>query len=1556
MKNSPPESFKDMADSAEKMLNEWFQTTNQMVETFKEQYLNINTYTTKFVDERFAPMVNLVWKKVIASFGSEERFADWVESRSPWMSLNEFTNLVDAQIHLIEEFKTLDNSVLEGWMDNLPNIVGELTINGPEMYGFMRQETVLYLSLIFIAAFEDQRDDVFYTDDNSLENFWRVFYPWLDMGTCNRLVNAAYNGVLPQVKNRNQLTQLLSANIPHMNMDTIKLNFEEAALAQFMEVMPEAQFLKKNNGQWVFYTEENLNEIIEITEINDVDERIKFDKIRIEEEKNCLMFVQEFESFVSMKQVFAHRKRYLIDTYYYFFIEYLNLRIKDTNEFPDQVRARRAIQIIYIFMNQILNEDGDKMKGSQGENIIHIITRILFGLSTEGDMRKFISINLLDEETENYIYMLFLIITESNDLPKPSESGELDRVRNNSIIDEDPEDPYFRVDPRNPKFAYVVRRLYKLAGNTQTAGMKYVKRYQKKYFNQQLLGDNPIFAEDDKFYILERNMNLQFSSYDWEFASAKGEYEQEKAAYMSKNTQKGHNLPIRMLMKYFSLEYKKFTQTKPPADSTNPKKWMKNQYNEIFLGNFGKLKSNFMEMQYVEAILLTCKAGKLTLPDFEFLLSEKMATDDRLNLFEFMKRVITNMKHTRAQGKVIMEDTLDINTVLYDDKSHVANGERFHTMLLDITHFFKPEIDRLVQSGVGGKTAKLQYNDMNETIKNIDQQFALLSRKPVDVEIRNFRMMMTWNIFDDIEEYLPLLGKFIEETKSQDVQGANALKMEMLVEAYTNLYVAILEHRIFAAKNDFSFESPDERAMNLLAYLKMIDSEYETMFNSPLPDKEMRFSKLDARQVQNLIYFLTYRFKMVLEQKGEDSSKIVLSHQYYPFAFREIYVLMDNHPEMRTTLELECEDIMNSFESEKAQRANDYTIVEMDEEMKASPEFKFCMLIRFNRDMVGLVNNQAQINKDSEVMLTITREAIFQELIVPFYDKLNAHELIIQVFNLNMSHAKAAARESAEKFSNYIALLDAFLYILDDLEDGVNDSLNVANMGSGQISDTLKNFCLELEATNQPENKANNLVFIRHMILEKLLPGYLAPGQNLKDVFSTYAASPVNVSNMNAYLGRLRYGPSEEFGPIDLNVNGSEIDTELIALLMIYAPHREFTANLLFEGNFISTLPKYLRMAQDNVGYLNKYYTKENSMPEVFETAYARKMEIIGQVTKKVDDDVELALDQEFDFDLDFGEEDDQVMNQASSMWESEYIETTQNQMDSNVNKVEKITQVLIGEEVHRVELSDQNSELENQVIFMDQIVQDSLTGEKDQDLINVLKSEENALSSSESMNFNGVKIVQDEIDFAENTLESKNLEQFTSKSGVTKTVIQDHNLSLGNEFGRQVMEDRTEEQINCVSKFKIRINQKNVDPAKIKLLEQAAKNIALKMNSTNHKVVVTSSKVDTSHKLSSKMSTHMYEEKQSFNDANKELHLSGANDAQVKMTVGGITDPSSINSNLLNGALNNPVQAKSEINEIIKKGLAQIVTRSKTYDGAKRAEKVKVKSSSSSSKFLRLV
>ncbi|MEO0405145.1 MAG: hypothetical protein AAF193_09770, partial [Bacteroidota bacterium] len=251
----------------------------------------------------------------------------------------------------------------------------------------------------------------------------------------------------------------------------------------------------------------------------------------------------------------------------------------------------------------------------------------------------------------------------------------------------------------------------------------------------------------------------------------------------------------------------------------------------------------------------------------------------------------------------------------------------------------------------------------NETMRNIDQQFNLLKKQPEVKTLRDFRLMMTWNIFDDIEEYLPLLGKFIEETKSQDMQGSNNLKMEMLVENYTNLYVAILEHRLFAAKNGFSFDSPKGRAVNLLAYLKFLNTQYEYMFANPLPNKEIRFSKLDARQVENLIYFLNYRFKVVLDQEGEDSSMIKLSHTYFPFAFREIYALVDNHHDIRIILEEECKDLMETFETEKSLRANDYQEVTFTEEERMSPGFKFCMLIRFNRDMNGLIESQAKKNK-----------------------------------------------------------------------------------------------------------------------------------------------------------------------------------------------------------------------------------------------------------------------------------------------------------------------------------------------------------------------------------------------------------------------------------------------------------------------------------------------------------------------------------------------------------------------------------------------------------------
>lgn len=1551
-KNSPPTSFSDIAQAGELMLEEWLRSTSQMMATFREEYMNLNLYTDRFMDDRFNPMVNLVWKELQIMFGNPSRFSDWVEKREVWMNFNEFTNLVDAQKPLIEEFSSMDSSLFEAWADNFPNIMGEVQINTGEAFQVMKNQTVTYLALIFMAAFEYQRDETFYTKDNVLEEFWRVFLPWLELNQCNHLVNAALNGMLPQVTNVGILQKLMNTNIQSQNLDAIRLHFDSSALQQFSAVIPEVAFLSKLGGKWSFYTEENINEIIDMTEDDSVDERIEFDKIRIENPQNCLDFVATLDAFTSMRQVFKLKNKYMMDTYYYFFIEYLNLRIKDKNEFKDQVRARRAVQIIYVFLNKILDEDSEQMKkDTPSNNIVHIILKILNGLGEEGNLRDLLPTNVLDKDTEDYIYMLFLIVTESNDLPKPTDSGELDRARENSVVDDQEDDPSFRIDPRNPKFAYVIRRLYMLAGNANSAGLKYVKRYHKKYFNADLLQNNLIFMLDDKFYQLELAMNKEFSSGEWDFETTKSAYDNAKEEYFNQAIKQGKNIHIMMLVKFFANELQKYKTLKVPSN-VDEKMYKKAKYDELFLSHLAELKSNFMEIQYVEAIMMAKATFKIPLPDFEYLLSNKMRDNDRLNLFEFMKRVITNIKYNRSNNASIMLDTMDVNTTIYDDHSHVDNGERFHTMLLDITYFFRPEMDRLIKKGVSTGEARLQYNDLNDTMRNIDNQFNLLKKQPEIKTLRDFRLMMTWNIFDDIEEYLPLLGKFIEETKAQDMQGSNNLKMEMLVENYTNLYVAILEHRLFAAKNGFSFDSPKGRAINLLAYLRFINDQYDEMFANPLPDKEMRFSKLDSRQIENLIYFLNYRFKVVLEQQGEDSSIIQLSHTYFPFAFREIYALVDNHHEIRIVLEKECEAFMVTFETEKSLRAQNYEETTFTEEERNAPGFKFCMLIRFNRDMNGLIENQAKKNADRDVMLTITRESIFQELVVPYYDKMDAHELIIQVFNLNMSHAKAAARESAEKFSNYIALLDAFLLILDDLEDGVNDTLNVENLGSGQISTLLRNFCLKLEKTDQPENKSDNMVFIRHLLLEKLLPKFLAPGANLRKIYDEYTVLPVNMGNVNKYSGRLRYGPIKESKVIDLNVEGADIDTELVALLMIYSPHSEFTAETLYDNNFMSKLPKYLRMAEDNQGYMYKNYPNVSSMDQVFEIAYTRKMDMIKHAEKDVDEEINISLNDEFDFDLGLGNMGDEQMDHANSMWESEIIEIDQSSIESNVKKVDEISRILVDESVTKIELTSQQSALENQTLFIDEIIKTSNGGRKTE-TSQLLQSMESSLESSQ-MNFNGVNIVSDRLDFAETSLESKNFDRVDSKNGKSKTIIRDNNLSLADEFTNQVVEDRIKSNVSSVCKFKIAINNVG-DTKKLQMLEAAAKKIATQMNVDNYKVHVSGSNVDSSQKLETKMTTHVSQEIRAFDTANKQLHVSGGNDAKLVMIQSGQVTPMQISTTKFNGAMNS-VEAKAQINQLISTGISKIASRSKSFNQPSTTKKVVVKSSSNSSKFLRLV
>ena len=1517
-------SFGDIAEAAEQMLVDWDAEYEQMLRKFKANYLSLNTYTSGFYSERFSPIANFTWLRLKEMFTSEERFVEWEDDRSKTMTMDQYTNLVPPHKNLIEEFEVMQ-SKLDLWGENYMNLNLEIEVDPVEQFNMMKAKTIQYLALIFIAGFEYEKDQVFYTEDNTLLTFWSTFHPWLNLNQCNGLVNMALAGKLGQVKTIDILNKLLSTQVGNIQ-NPVQLVYDGQTLANFAQQIDEIKFLQKNNGEWKFYTEENLNDLHEMNMDDGVSDRINFDKIRIEKPKDCLEFIADMEGFVSLKSVFKQANKFMVENFYYYFIEYLLLRASTTPmEFTDEVRRVRAVQIIYIFMNKILNDDYPKMKQMQpGQAVLHVIIRILKGLGEDGDLRDLIDSGYLDETTENYIYMLLFIITENNDIPKPEESEELDRLRDESEIDED--EPNFKIDVRNNRFAYIIRRVYALAGNSKTAGYKYVARYKKKHYQTDLLEDNEIFKLDNNFFLLEQKMNLAYTGGDFEFTDESQAYEHAKNQYFEAAIEKSKNVNVPMfkLVKYFITKYNELVKKQPPSN-IDPNKWLQDEYNKLFLEKLGLLKSNFMEMEYVKAVIFAINHIKKDMPQFDYLLTQKLKDNDKINLFEFMKRILTSLKHIRSQNRTIVEDTVDIESDIYDDQSAIFAGERFHTMLLDIEYYFGPKLKMMMEEHNQKNGPKVEYRDLKQIMVTLEDQFNMKKGERQSENTVNFRLMMTWNIFDDIEEYMPLISKFIEETKTNDMQGSNALKMEMLVENYTNMYIAILEHRIFAATNSFSFGSPEERIENMLAYLMMVHDQYNAMFEQPLPDKEIRFSKLDARQVENLIYFMNYRRKAQLIEQKEDDSSIVMSSIYFPYAFREIYVLTDNHPELRSILETECKDILTKLKIEKNLRADDYSQTKFTEEDMQNEQFRFCILMQFNRDMIDLIESQATINNGRDVMLTLTRESIFQALIVPYYDKLPAHDLVIQVFNINMSHAKAAARESAEKFSNYIALLDTFLLILDDLEDGRNDTMEIENIGSNEINEIMKNFCLGLERTDEGENRRINLMFIRHMLLEKLQPKFLAPGKNLKDIYNAYTQSPVNTDKVNEYLGRLRYGILEDQNveTMGLNPKGSEIDGELLTLLLIYAPHNEFTVELLYLGNFMSKLPQFVRMAQDNIGYLNKDYKTPKSMPEVFELAYNRKIEILNRTKEGLDKEATLAFDQEYDFDLGFDNPDDLDNHGVNSMWESEEIVINQNSLESNNESTDKLTKVLIGTSVEKIELNSSQSHLDGKEIFIDHIMKKSHM-ESDVNVNKIVTGLESSLEESQ-MSLNGINVVSTKLQYAENAIDPLNIvkQQTGHQSSLS---IEDHNPSLNKQFQNEAIEDEMQSKIKTMIRLNFKGNSQEDMSAQMKEVQDAAKRLITKFNPEQCKVTVSGSEVNTSQKLNAKMTTHLSKQVSAFNMTNEEVHISGSHNAKINMVEHGVVEPIVLTSGKFNQSMNSSEHSnQTEMKKIIATGIKNI-------------------------------
>lgn len=1556
----PVDSFAQILEAGQKMLIDFQESVRIKIETFKTEYMNFNHYYSNFEDARFKPFNNQVWTNIQLMFGNNDRFQDWMETRTEAVSLNHFTNLIATQRSLMEEFPKF-TQLLAVWkqhfsqMEGIPDMdqVQQLTEEFQAKFDAMKQETIYYLALIFMAAFEHEETSQVVAKDNVLSSYWVVFQDWLELGVCNRLVHGAINGGLSAVQDIESLHQFLYTEETNIFENEVKLVWDfpqRTTLEQFNSVIPDSAGMEK---EWEFYSEDQLDYAIGITEDDLTNQRIEFDMARLAEDEYCSTYITNIENFIGLNSIMKKKAQFLEDNVYYYFIEYLWKLINEhQDEFPDENLRDRSVTIIYIFMNHILNQDKDQIVKfkTQGEIIVHLILRILNGLGPEGDLRPIIKDQELDEPTENYIYMLLFILTEKNDLEKPEDSEELDRGREDSIIDDDEEPDTFRLDPNAKRFAKIIRRFFVLANRKEQDRPGFIKRYVTKFHFKNLLESNPIFIDDNRFFIMEVNMNKEFASEDRTFVSTKTIYQKAKTEWITANTQNNHNKAIYALIAWFGQQLKNFKEKPVPEDikQNDRKKWMLDSMYKILLSKLSVLQSNFMEQQYMMAVVVACKSFKLPLPNMSILLQENMKDNNGLNMFEFVKRIISNIKHGRAGSKNGLVDTVDLNLAEFQDHSGIPNGERFRTMIMDIVHYFQPELERLKeQSGPTNKSG-ISYLDLEKTLKLIHSEFHLEEKKngTPNKQLEDFRLIMLWNLFDDINEYMPLLDEFVSETKSLDGTGSNPLKIEMLVESYTDLYIAILEHRIFSTQNSFSYESAEDRINGLVSYLTWRNEQYEEMFTRELQGKEERFSKLSPRQVQNLLYFLEFRIMRTLEQ--EQAEQVMLSNLYFPYSFREIYVLLDNHPEMNDKIGRECAEFYETLKSEKLQRKNNYTVTLFDEETRALPNFKFCMLIAFNKDIVALIDSVAIENNKRSEMLTMTNESIYKTLVEPYYDKLSAHDMIMQIFNMNMTHAKAVARESAEKFSNYIALLDAFLFILNDLEDGQNDTLHISNLGNN-LNETMVNFCKLLEATNEPENIKFNKIFIRHLLIEKLVPGFLAPGDELRNIFQDYAKAPIDQENIIRFSRQLRYGLQDNQMDIDLKENGEDIDEELLALLMIYAPHQEFTVDTIYRNNFMSSLPQYLRNAEDNFNRMNHIYVKPSSMEDIYTQANNTKKKIISATQGLINDEVEVDIDNNFNFDMDFGEmlnmDDEVEYERTNSQWSKEdSIVVDKEDLDSNIKIQDKISKVLVAQTTEMIELTSKDSKLKsNEEYIIDEMIQKSGVSEE----MNLLKKEEQNLMGSGVLNIAELNVVSSSQDYAENMMETMNFNQKDQVGNKTKIIMSDHNESLQRKFSESVEEDTLQANINSMGTLRFGIKGVNSQEM-MSQLQNATARIAEKLNTGQFQVKINkTSQSSTSEYLVNKRSTHVSQKLESFNNFNQELHITGNNDVVMKVVKEGSTVQMPIKTYKVNKVLTTVYDGqamKDKLNTMISNNIMKMNNQSKSWSESSKSEKVVVK------------
>ena len=1557
MQETAPSSVLDIMKSGSVMMQEFKLIFESQMKSFLSKYMNIEHYISNFKEERFNPYNNLVMGSLRAMTLSNERFIDWIseEDRLDTVQTNLFTSTISNQKSLIVEFENL-KEIFATMKKNVSLIQGTVNVDTKAMFAEMKTETIDYLALIFLTAFEHDSNEEFSSTDRILELYWANFYEWLELSRCERLVNGAYNGALDKITNIDSLREFLHSNQTSDHLDQIKLKGDLNEVTKMGSEVSDINSRLSNLSSWDFFTVETVEKAGLLSGDIEVSSKVRYDVLRLKDREHCLETIKYFKNFLDMKTIYKNKQKYSSPLEYYYLIEYFLKMINDKEtigEFPDDEKRIKAIQVIYLFINRILlTEQGELNKlNTFGKRMAYIIIRILTELDGEGTIRYILKENVLDDETELYIYKLFIFLTEKVNLPKPDESDELNKGKKKKVVEDNEEDPHVRINPQNPRFRKVIDRFYYFADKPTKDVAPWVIRFKVKYFEEMMVKENVMFSYDERFFVLEKKMAKEFEE-NYDFKQSNMEYIKLRIEYMTLvkgvDTQgklKPVNESIKLLTKYYVSKIINWVKEAREAKKTINMKIVQEFVDETLLSHFGQIKSNMIEKEYFKTILFCIEQLKksfkgLKLPDFKKILVSGIHVNDRGSLFEYMKRIMTNINYNKRQANQKLVDTLDINTNHFDDKSGIRNGERFRTLLLDVTEFFEPELAILKSQHVGGQGGQISYQNLEDIITSIKTQ--ILPKDPEQaVDLENFRLMMQWNLFDDITEYLPLSRTYLEDTKTMS-DDDSPMKMSLLIENYTNLYFAMVEHRLFCAEHKFSFEGEgSERLRNMLSYLKWRNQQYEDMLANTLPEKEVRYSSLNVREIQNLIYFLTFRLKVI--NNDEDAANIKITEQYFPYSFREIYMLSSNHSELITIINEECKEIFSAMNSEKVLRLNDISKGDVTAKYSQRANFNFCVLYKFNIDMIELVESRGQKNQELTThQLTITRDDIFNDLIAPYYDKLSPLHMVIQVFNLNMNHASISANQTASTFSSYITLLDYFFLIIDDLKDGVNDSLTTKNLVNKQVNTTLVKFCQSIDNTASEEDIKKQYIFIRTVLLERLRPSFVENGPNLREIFSNYTKGHRS-DNVDEFVSKITYGRVEPGQKYDYNPEGTIVDFRLISLLMIYAPHSEFTVNVIHKKNMMSILPKLIMNAKENEGFIFKELPKENNMNEVYTNCKEYMMTKILATEMTVDDEAEIDFESGDEFDLDIeGLENDIFGETENKEFEEKEVVVSVNTLDSNIvtdqetkkvliNVIDKVTEVII----------DDNEDDSTPIINEHFIEQSSQMSEDD----NSLLAESERLSKMDNETFIGINIRDSRENSSILSLEGKDISSKIDSNNNKHIVISNKMESVDKQITNSIVQDSVVHNAQFMINFKSPIfnDAQNLQllQQKQQLLQKITNKVAqdlIKNKAKNGSVaqaqVVSVKQV--SHRISMDTKSRLEESVEEFNDINKKLHFTGSVNNQISYSVQGQSNIQKMRSVKDNSAYSNAIvgNLKTEFQDLINKKLQQIKPKSKSYNG----------------------